>query len=271
MLIGGIDQQTSDRTRLRLFTGINRLPEAVVHSAHTANTPSCRTATARPHRDIGADEFTDSDLDGLPDWLEKQANIDLLATEDHDLDLLNNLDDYLNMGNPLQADTDNDGLLDGDELYADGSHGDTDGHTTGILKPDTDGDSMHDGWEVSYGFDPTSANPPSSDSDNDGLTDEQEFLLGSSPRSADSDSNGMSDLLEYRYGMDLSTDVDSDRDGIPDDYEIAFGLNPRISDATLDSDSDELSNLEEYQQGTQANYFDSDGDLLRTAGRCSMP
>ena len=55
--------------------------------------------------------------------------------------------------------------------------------------------------------------------------------------------------------------VDSDADGIPDNLEIAAGLNPAdASDAALDKDADGLSNLQEYQLGTEINLADSDGD-----------
>ena len=92
---------------------------------------------------------------------------------------------------------------------------------------------------------------------------QQEFSSGGNPLSADTDNNGMSDALEYRYEMNLSTHVDSDTDGMPDDYETVFGLSPTDpSDASLDRDSDALSNLEEYQLGTRPDFFDSDGDLL---------
>ena len=37
------------------------------------------------------------------------------------------------------------GLSDGDEARV---------HATDPLKPDTEGDGMSDGWEISYGFDP---------------------------------------------------------------------------------------------------------------------
>ncbi|MDG2345527.1 MAG: hypothetical protein P8M62_05680, partial [Opitutae bacterium] len=215
-------------------------------------------------KDIGADEFTDSDNDGLPDWVVNYlAGTGLTTTGDSDNDHLTNLEEFNAGGNPLSSDTDGDGLLDGDEFYDNGTHGDTDGYTTGVNNPDSDGDGLGDGWEVDYGFNPTSANAPSTDSDGDGLTDKQEFSSGGNPFSGDTDNNGMPDALEYRYEMNLNTHVDSDADGMPDDYETAFGLSPTDpSDASLDRDSDALSNLEEYQLGTRANYFDSDGDLL---------
>lgn len=57
--------------------------------------------------------------------------------------------------------------------------------------------------------------------------------------------------------------VDTDGDGIPDDAEIRMGLNPRDpTDALLDPDHDGLTNLREYQLGTDINKADTDGDGL---------
>ncbi len=44
---------------------------------------------------------------------------------------------------------------------------------------------------------------------------------------------------------------DTDNDGMPDDWEERYGLNPYDSnDASQDEDTDGVTNLEEYQQGT---------------------
>ncbi|QLJ10177.1 thrombospondin type 3 repeat-containing protein [Pseudoalteromonas sp. JSTW] len=58
----------------------------------------------------------------------------------------------------------------------------------------------------------------------------------------------------------LNSAKDTDADGIPDWYELENGLNVDGDDASLDFDSDGLTNLEEFQLGTQSNLADTDGD-----------
>ncbi|WP_193214273.1 LamG domain-containing protein [Luteolibacter marinus] len=63
-----------------------------------------------------------------------------------------------------------------------------------------------------------------------------------------------------------SLEGDSDGDEMPDLWEIAHGTNPDVPDGEIDNDAnggpDGLSNLEEYQNGTDPQEFDSDGDTL---------
>lgn len=56
---------------------------------------------------------------------------------------------------------------------------------------------------------------------------------------------------------------DADADGMPDSYEIAHGFNPNDrADAAQDADGDGLTNLEEFQRGTDPRIADTDADGL---------
>jgi len=78
----------------------------------------------------------------------------------------------------------------------------------------------------------------------------------------DYDRDGLSNLEEYQLGTD-PTDPDSDGDGMPDGWEDQYGFDPLDnSDASGDADGDGLTNLEEYQYGTNPHSSDTDGDGL---------
>lgn len=47
---------------------------------------------------------------------------------------------------------------------------------------DTDGDGMPDTWEENHGFDPLDPNDADEDADLDGVTNLNEYLLGTNPR-----------------------------------------------------------------------------------------
>jgi hypothetical protein len=64
----------------------------------------------------------------------------------------------------------------------------------------------------------------------------------------------------------LSLLLDTDHDGLPDPWEAAFGLGTNnAADATGDADGDGLTNLQEYNAGTNPN--DSASRLRLTASR----
>ena len=61
----------------------------------------------------------------------------------------------------------------------------------------------------------------------------------------------------------VDRNLDSDQSGIPDWYEMKYALEPGSSAlAAADSDGDGLSNLQEYQRGTDPHKADTDGDGL---------
>ena len=97
----------------------------------------------------------DSDGDGIPDDVEQRFGLDpnnpVDALDDPDHDGLTNLQEYQHGTELTTADTDGDGLLDGDEING------TSGFFTNPLLADTDADGIPDNVEVASGSDPTNA------------------------------------------------------------------------------------------------------------------
>ncbi|MFX0005648.1 MAG: SdrD B-like domain-containing protein, partial [Candidatus Hermodarchaeota archaeon] len=79
------------------------------------------------------------------------------------------------------------------------------------------------------------------DFDNDGLINQEEFILGTNPFNSDSDGDGMDDAWETSYNP---------------------FLNPNFFDANEDPDNDNLTNIEEYEINTNPENEDSDSDGL---------
>lgn len=171
----------------------------------------------------------DSDADGIPDWWEGTFGLNLRradATLDGDQDGLSALQEYLNRTSPLLADSDGDSLSDGSEVLIHGS------------------------------------DPLLSDTDLDGLSDSEEVSLGTDPRLVDTDGDGLNDVDEVRIYLTNPLLADSDDDGMEDAYELLNGLDPFFDDASLDADSDGLTNFEEARLNTDPNSGDTDGDFL---------
>lgn len=78
---------------------------------------------------------------------------------------------------------------------------DTDRDKTGdACDKDNDNDGMDDEWETKYGFKPLDASDAQLDADNDGLSNLEEFRLGTSPRNRDTDRDGAEDGREVLKG-----------------------------------------------------------------------
>lgn len=116
----------------------------------------------------------DTDRDGLLDGYEyfytntnpllydTDVNEICDADEDFDKDLLNNLEEMINGTNPNNADSDEDGLPDGQEIKK---------YKTNPLLEDTDADGLLDGEEIELG-----TNPLLEDSDGDGVPDSEKMI-----------------------------------------------------------------------------------------------
>ena len=147
---------------------------------------------------------SDTDLDDLNDYAEIFTyGTNPLAWDSDDDELKDGLEVNAYGTNPLVADTDVDNLKDGLEvngwwISVDGSQhhvtssplsGDSDGdylsdwdeyavHLTNPSSSDTDTDGLPDKWEIDYVFAPASSHDASKDPDYDGLTNLQEYWMG---------------------------------------------------------------------------------------------
>ncbi len=118
--------------------------------------------------------------------------------------------------------------------------------------PDTDGDSLNDGYEVFTTFtDPAKVdtnengvNDSDEDFDSDGLTNIEEYNNKTNPYSSDTDDDGLSDGTEVNVYGTNPLSADTDEDGLHDADEIAVGTNPTDPDTDDDGilDCDEKFN-----------------------------
>jgi len=160
------------------------------------------------------------------------------------------------------------------------------------LNIDSDGDGLLDAEEDIYGTSRTKA-----DTDEDGLSDYLEInVYLTDPLSDDTDGDGLNDYFELcpliivKEGNKTKVEmagkpgeevegafrispflVDSDEDGLNDCYEVIdLGTNPSsmftldnpYRDGDMDFDGDSLSNMEEFNAGTDPWNKDTDGDGL---------
>jgi hypothetical protein len=148
-------------------------------------------------------------------------------------------------------DWDKDELSDSDEVLA----------GTDIFIPDTDMDTMLDGYEVAFGLDPL-AQDQTDDLDGDGLTNIREMTIGTFPNSTDTDRDGMDDMWEVLYLTNplLNDSLDDlDNDNLTNIEEYTYGADPRSGDGDFDG----IPDAEEIALGMNALSDDTDGDGLR--------
>lgn len=177
----------------------------------------------------------DSDSDGMPDFYENihglNPNSDD-AGDDPDGDGLVNLAEFDAGTDPQEADSDNDGLTDGEEVNE---------HSTGPLTMDSDGDGLGDGDEVSG-----SQNP---------------FLDGALREPFDPEVDPAGDATD-------PTEADSDSDGFDDGTELASKSDPNNAD---DSPSPWQIGLKGYWPLDQGSYLASGDDTFIDASGRGFP
>jgi hypothetical protein len=98
----------------------------------------------------------------------------------------------------------------------------------------TVGDGIPDSWKIAHGFSTTDPGVAGADPDHDGLTNLQEFQLGTDPNNSDTDGDGISDGDEVNKFHTNPLNPDTDGDGIPDGLEIKLGTNPLNPDTDGD-------------------------------------
>jgi len=143
------------------------------------------------------EKLKDTDGDSLPDCVEQYLGTDYTLV-DTDGDMLDDFYEvFFTKTDPTMADSDENGVSDGDEDLDDDGLINFEELSIGThpLYPDTDGDSLMDGDEVNLYY----TNPLVTDTDSDGLTDDDEILLfDTNPLIPDTDGNGILDGNEKR-------------------------------------------------------------------------
>jgi outer membrane protein OmpA-like peptidoglycan-associated protein len=226
--------------------------------------PATTTNPLDPDTDDGSvpDGIEDTDRNGRVDAGERDPNVgadDVAPPADSDGDGLSD-DDEDDLGtDPNDADSDDDGVIDGAEPTP---AGDADGDgDINALDPDSDDDGLFDGTEVGVtepnadtdpapGFFVPDADPATTTNPLDPDTDDGSVLDGIE----DADRNGRVDAGERDPNLgadDIPPGDDTDGDGIPDEGEIGLGTDPNDAD----SDDDGVRDGDEQPLGA-----DTDGD-----------
>jgi hypothetical protein len=126
---------------------------------------------------------------------------------------------------------------------------------------DLDNNGLPDAWELQH-FGATGQNP-NADPDHDGLTNLQEYQLGTDPLNADSDGDGMYDGIEVYYGMNPAVSNNFSVVPFSDDFESegAGSINGQ-NNWTASPASNALVQTQVVYQGSQALQLTSDNGQL---------
>lgn len=168
----------------------------------------------------------DSDSDLIPDHTEDGVTCLNSNNADSDNDgLLDGLEDVnfngvvdANESNPCLVDTDGDELSDYEEVNT---------HNTDPSLADSDNDKMPDGWEVTYGLNPN-LNDALGDADGDGITNIDEYLNGTDPLGICGDISGdglvnLADAVQVLQLLTGSTDSANVHGDCNNDQKIGVG------------------------------------------------
>ncbi len=153
----------------------------------------------------------------------------------------------------------------------------------GETPDDHDTDGVYDTIEMAYG-----TNPFDMDSDDDGLTDDEElFIFGTDPNDPDTDNDGLEDgeetcIVSHFPNIDYISEWDTDEDSIPNWFDLdsdGDGLNDSYEDTNNnglydsgvdlsnflndDTDNDDIDDKMEFLIGTDPNDDDTDKDGLK--------
>jgi len=188
---------------------------------------------------------TDEDSDGLTENEERQIGTNPKIA-DTDNDGLKDGDEILKYKtDPLVADSDKDGLNDSEEAIK---------FNTDPNSVDTDGDELNDFVEVKkYNSDPNKK-----DTDDDKLGDGYEVnKFKTNPAKKDSDDDGLDDFVELDKYKTNPTNADTDGDGLNDGKEVnTFNSNPNKED----TDGGGTNDLIEFNRKTNPQNADDDID-----------
>ena len=236
--------------------------------------------------DTDSDSFQDDvdqcPLEGPPSPI-NEGPPSINGCNDTDTDGIIDIDEPSFGTDPLDWDTDNDAMWDGEEVFTWG---------TDPLNPDTDGDTLQDGTEAYFlGTDPNNPDTDGDtfrddvddcptvsgtingcpDADNDGLAEWQEDFYGTDPNNPDTDGDNLTDGFGEVFGIGTDpTNPDTDSDSFQDDVDQCplegppspINEGPPSINGCNDTDTDGIIDIDEPSYGTDPNDPDTDNDNL---------